>query len=104
MSKKSVRSATRPQSSRRQAAADCINRSLTIPTFFAVGLVLVALAVAIGKLVIVVRWSGRGADLLCSLGDGWRRSMHYSRTGIVLMAGTLMAVVVILIYILFGPI
>jgi|SoimicMinimDraft_11_1059739.scaffolds.fasta_scaffold163520_1 hypothetical protein len=30
--------------------------------------------------------------------------MHYSRTGIVLMAGTLMAVVVILIYILFGPI
>ena len=30
--------------------------------------------------------------------------MHYSRTDIVLMAGTLMAVVVILIYILFGPI
>ena len=28
MSKKSVRPATRPQSSRRQAAADCINRAL----------------------------------------------------------------------------
>ena len=28
MSKKSVRSAPRPQSSRRQAAADCINRAL----------------------------------------------------------------------------
>jgi hypothetical protein len=30
--------------------------------------------------------------------------MHYSRTDIILMAGTSMAAVVILIYILFGPI
>ena len=29
--------------------------------------------------------------------------MHYGRTDIVLMAGTLMAVAVLLIYILFGP-